>query len=130
MPQDKALSGALGGDPRRPDQVTPWKRPAPDEEKLEPLATAGMVLGLVGMFLKMRIFSFLALAFIISAFIQRSPETDLKQLSMSFMFSVSGILFGYLAPQGAAAARAAQREAAQAQADATMAAAAAGVPGA
>lgn len=32
-----------------------------------------------------RIFSYLALAFIISAFIQRSPDTDLKQLSMSFM---------------------------------------------
>ncbi|KAG2484236.1 hypothetical protein HYH03_016971 [Edaphochlamys debaryana] len=65
-----------------------------------------MILGLVGMLSKVRLFSFAALAFIASAYIQRGPDTDTKQIFMAGMFSVAGMLMAHLQPPGAPATNA------------------------
>ncbi|GLI58823.1 hypothetical protein VaNZ11_000586 [Volvox africanus] len=96
MGADKASVSALSGDPRRPDCVVPYKQRAPSEEKLDAFGTVGMMLALLGMLTRVRIFSFIAIAFVASAFIQRNADTDVKQLFMAGMFSIMGIFFSHL----------------------------------
>ncbi|EFJ50844.1 hypothetical protein VOLCADRAFT_103631 [Volvox carteri f. nagariensis] len=96
MVADKATASALSGDPRRPESVTPYKPPPPSEDKVDAYATVGMVLAMLGMLLKLRIFSFISIAFIASSFIQRNAETDVKQLIMVGMMAVAGLFFSHL----------------------------------
>ncbi|PNH04909.1 Protein Asterix [Tetrabaena socialis] len=93
------MSQSLGGDPRRPSEVVPFKRPSPDPDRIEVLSMSGMILGLIGVMAKVRILSFLSLAFIASAFIQRTPDTDMKQLFLSTTFAMSGLFFARFQPQ-------------------------------
>ncbi|GLC44139.1 hypothetical protein PLESTB_000925100 [Pleodorina starrii] len=107
MVADKAIVSSLSGDPRRPDSVVPYPQRVPSEEpKIDAYATAGMLLGSLGMLTRVRILSFVALAFIASAFVQRGPDTDTKQIFVSGMMSLMGIFVQHMAPLGAANANA------------------------
>ncbi|KXZ48113.1 hypothetical protein GPECTOR_30g208 [Gonium pectorale] len=99
--------GVDKSDPKRPDNVVPYRRPPPAEDTVDPLALSGMVLGMIGVVVKVRAFCFIALAFIMSAFIRRNQDTDVKQLVVSGVVGGKGLAGRTAAAAGADAAAAA-----------------------
>lgn len=94
------------GDPRRPSDAVRFKRPGKDgkdEKSTDAMGIAATLLGLLGIWTRVRWFSFASLAFSLSSFVSGSRDTDVRGLMMSGVFAVMGLVLSFMpaAPQGA-----------------------------
>merc|ERR1712113_138138 len=88
----------LYGDPRRPNEIHPYKKPAVKEEDIDPdfKALISLALGMAGLFTKNVFCSWGALFSAVSSIITlENPEANMKQATTAVMFSLSGLVSGY-----------------------------------
>lgn len=79
-----AVAAPTGGDPRRPSDAVVYRRPA-SEAGTDSYGFVAVLLGAVGMILKISWFSWASLAFSLSSYVQGNPDVDVKSLMMSVM---------------------------------------------
>lgn len=91
----------IPGDPRRPAEVRRYVRAAvnPDGQAPDMLMLLGLVLGMGGLLMKIKLAAWFSLLVCISALANLNPETaDFKQVVSSLTFAVMGLVSSYLQP--------------------------------
>ncbi|KAJ3669803.1 hypothetical protein LUZ60_010127 [Juncus effusus] len=92
---------AKENDPRMPSAAKPYKPPVLSAADL-PIDYAGflaVILGAVGVIFRYKLCSWLAIIFCAQSLSNmRNFETELKQVSMAFMFGLMGLVTNYIGP--------------------------------
>ncbi|KAK9832269.1 hypothetical protein WJX74_004934 [Apatococcus lobatus] len=88
------------GDPKKPSDTRRFQKPLEEQEQQsDPIQLLAMMLGMVGMMLKVKFASWGALICCLSAVANmKSFENDLKQIISTATFAIFGIVLSYLQP--------------------------------
>ncbi|KAK9863611.1 hypothetical protein WJX84_007659 [Apatococcus fuscideae] len=82
----------ISGDPKKPGDTRKMDKPPEEEAQSDPIQLLAMMLGMVGMMLKVKMASWGALLCCLSAVANmKSFENDLKQIISTATFAVFGI---------------------------------------
>lgn len=88
------------GDPRRESLERSFKLNPPSEEDIDYYALLALMFGLLGLFLKYRIFVWQAVVCCVISFANmKNADIDTKQLLSSFSLSIMGLVMAYFGPQ-------------------------------
>jgi len=92
---------SAAADPRNPqNEKTTLPERVIEEKPTDYMAMLAMLCGLFGMMLKVKIGSWLAVLFCLSAFFNnRKTEGDMKQIVTTSLFSVLGLFMNYFGPK-------------------------------
>ncbi|KAK1317355.1 Protein Asterix [Acorus calamus] len=100
MSSSPAGGGGQGNDPRQPWTAKPYVPPpvSPQDLPFDYPGFIAVVFGIIGLMFRYKLGSWLAIIFCAQALANmRNIETDLKQITMAFMFAIMGLVNNFMA---------------------------------
>ncbi|XP_031491519.1 protein Asterix [Nymphaea colorata] len=102
------MSHSLAADPRQPSAAKQYVPPviSPQDAPIDYAGFIAVIFGVMGVMLRYKLCSWLALIFCAQSLANmKNMETDLRQMSMAFMFAIMGLVTNYLTASRQAAGK-------------------------